>query len=650
MRIALAGIVLAATVFSPLDGIQPSLRVSGGIAPNGISQPLLFTWNTPLPVNGAGWAAGESVQILLHGPLDTLGVEPRRVSRVSRRLIPAGGGRSPIGGPVQSFPDVFLGTFTADAQGNLIAAPRIPYDNGVVGPQSRIPRPGSYEVRAIGSLSGAIAAAEAISLCPDTYKPTPTTTDWGVDRGGREGVFPDPLRQFSPERFDPEWPTTWSETPVELYGVIAPTGANGGDQPARISPSDNPPTHYAHDATFYVLPDPAYRWLVGTANYYEGADDISGRGTLEVEWETQNGGSTAAYGQGRIGLPLWANPTVGDRVYAVGRWILDAGHPEEGDRTELHPPRLLAAIRSRPSLSNGVAATQVDIYVSGHGGGANFMPPGLSAVLDQNRYGGGRIRDVLTPAERDRYYRPGPLATLLYPLVTALIKQVTGISVSATVYPDAGPSAFPWGAPGTEERPVNDRDYDFDVPLPAGVVRVEAVTHPEHSTGVVEQITYNGSTAHIHLPYRGADNGIYARTLKFSTLTAAPPATHLTVRLNRIDVNDSAGKWQMWADVAGQWSYLGATLSAAPIDIYLNSGQSLRIFVHGYRAACLDDYFGKLFGQTSYQAGLTFVAACGSSDNLDLGGALLDLPAASARGTYTVPSSTGHFAVAVSVE
>jgi hypothetical protein len=670
MRITLAGIVLAATVFSPLDGIQPSIRVTGGISPNGLAQPLLFTWNTPVPVSGGGWAPGEAVRLILHGPLNSPGLAPRRLPRVSPRLSRGPGGIQPIGPPTATFGDWTLGTFTADAQGNLNAAPKIPYDNGIVGPQARIPRPGYYMVIAFGSASGTTAAADGISLCPDTYKPS---TDWGVDRGGRDGVFAEPLRQFSPERFDPEWPTVWDERPVEVYGTIAPTDGNGSDQPARISPSDNPPTHNAHDAILFLLPDAAYRWIVGTANYYDGDPDSPGRGTLEIEWETQNNGSTATYGQGRIGLPVWANPTIGDRVYAVGRWILDAGHPELGDRTEMHPPRLLATMRARPAVSGGATAAQVDVYVSGNGGGAYTMAPGLSTVLDQNGYGGGRIRDALQPAEQTTYYRPGPLASFLYPLVIELVRQVTGTSVSATVYPNAGPSAFPWGTPGAQTRPVNDRDYDFDVPLPpppsgAAGVQMEAVTHPEHNTGVVESITYNGSTAHVHLPYRGADSGIYARTLKFSWITAPAPVTHLVAHLNRIDVTDLAGKWQMWADVSGQWSYLtgaapgllntaagqGVSLPGTPVDVYLNAGQTLRVYVHGYQAACLDDYFGKLFGQTSYQAGLTFVAACGATDNQDLGGAVIELPAASAKGAHTVAATDAagahHFSLTFTVD
>jgi hypothetical protein len=141
------------------------------------------------------------------------------------------------------------------------------------------------------------------------------------------------------------------------------------------------------------------------------------------------------------------------------------------------------------------------------------------------------------------------------------------------------------------------------------------------------------------------------------------------VRLTRIDVTDLEGKWQMWADVSGQWSYLSGiapgllatsngravALPAAPTDVYLAAGQTLRVYVHGYRAACLDDYFGKLFGQSPYLAGINFVAACGPTDNQDLGGAVLELPVSpSPRGTYTVAgvdlTGVHHFAVGVTVD
>lgn len=187
-------------------------------------------------------------------------------------------------------------------------------------------------------------------------------------------------------------------------------------------------------------------------------------------------------------------------------------------------------------------------------------------------------------------------------------------------------------------------------------------------------VTYGGpagglpTTAHIRLPYRSGDNSVYARTLRFAWAQGAAPASHWTVRLTRIDVKDAAGKWQMWGDVAGQWAYLTAAapqllstangtsvaLPGTPVDVYLNPGQNIRVEVHGYRGACLEDYFGKLFGQSSYLAGLTFVSQCGPTDNQDLGTAVLDLPSqAGSAGVHTVGAQdaggASHFAVTVEI-
>jgi hypothetical protein len=646
----LSPLLCAISLFA-FGGAPPAISVSGGggITLNGNPQSFLFTWNAPLPVTGSGWAAGESITIVLHGPINSPGVAAS---------------------------DVMLGPSSADGQGNLSAAPVIPYDSGVVGSATRIPRPGLYEVHANGTNSGSAVAGDFINLCPDTYTGAGLPYDWGHERGGRDGVLPGPLQQYSPERFDPEWPTVWDELPVEVYATVASTGGDGGNQPAIISPSDNPATHYGHDSNSFVIPDGAYQWLIGTSNYYAGDPDSAELGRLEVEWETLNAGNVTLYGQGSFGLPLWAKPTAGDRVYLVGRWILDAGHPEVGDRTEMHPPRLVATMRERPAIaSSGASAAQVDIYVSGHGGGANHMPAGLSATLDQGGWGGGRIRDALDPSEQDTYYRAGPLSSLFSILVIPLIEELTGASLSGQIYPSAGPTAFSWGNPSAEEHAINDMDYDFDVPLPpppagAAAPAVEVTQQPQHTTAVAEMVTFtnpdsNGlpTTAHVHLPYNGADNGIYARTLKFSWDTSTPPPNHFQVSLNRIDVIDTAGKWQMWADVSGLWSYLSGMapallqtasgssvmLPANQADVWLGPDDTLRVYVQGYRANCVDDYFGKLFGMSSYQAGLTFLENCGPTDNDDLGGAVLELQPPVAPGEYNVPAAdsagNSHFAI-----
>jgi uncharacterized protein (TIGR03437 family) len=224
-------------------------------------------------------------------------------------------------------------------------------------------------------------------------------------------------------------------------------------------------------------------------------------------------------------------------------------------------------------------------------------------------------------------------------------------------------------------------DYDFDVPLPprtdgTSSVNVEVITQAQHSTAVTEAISYPAPAsglppvAHVHLPYRGADNGIYARTLKFSWNTAPSPK-HFRVTLNRLTVDALPGEWHLWSDVSGQWTYLRPLAPAlsktsqgqaivptgASFDVYLRDTDLLRILVQGYRAQCIDGLFGKLFGKSSYDAGLQLLTTCGPVNNDDLGGALLELPPLpSSQGSYVVKadapgqSGGGAFHVDVTVE
>jgi hypothetical protein len=202
---------------------------------------------------------------------------------------------------------------------------------------------------------------------------------------------------------------------------------------------------------------------------------------------------------------------------------------------------------------------------------------------------------------------------------------------------------------------------------------MDVLSQPQHAPAVMEEVTYtnpvNGfpTIAHIHLPYNGADNAIYARTLKFSWDKSPPPAAHFEVTLNDIQVFDTAGKWHLWADVSGQWSYLSGLapgllgtkrgqslmLPANQTDVWLGPNDTLRILVQGYRASCLDGYFGKLFGMSSYSAGLTFLQDCGPFDSDDLGGAVLELAPPVAQGAYTISATDSaartHFAVDVTV-
>src|SRR5260370_12546996 len=75
-----------------MAGEMATITVSGGITLNSAFQPLLFTWNAGVTVNGSRWQPGETVTIILQGPLNSLAV-----------------GAGPLS----------LGVLNADANGNL---------------------------------------------------------------------------------------------------------------------------------------------------------------------------------------------------------------------------------------------------------------------------------------------------------------------------------------------------------------------------------------------------------------------------------------------------------------------------------------------------------------------------------------------------
>ena len=82
---------------------------------------------------------------------------------------------------------------------------------------------------------------------------------------------------------------------------------------------------------------------------------------------------------------------------------------------------------------------------------------------------------------------------------------------------------------------------------------------------------------------------------------------------------------------------------------------TLQVVVQGYRATCIDSFFGKLFGQSSYAAGLNFLTQCGPVDNQNLGGALLEIaPGSRPRAVYTVDAvdnlGTSNFSVELSID
>jgi hypothetical protein len=161
---------------------------------------------------------------------------------------------------------------------------------------------------------------------------------------------------------------------------------------------------------------------------------------------------------------------------------------------------------------------------------------------------------------------------LLSIFVIPLIENLAGASLSGQLFHSRS-QRISVGGSSPEQRPINDMDYDLDVPLPeppdgATTPIFEVMQQPQHATAVSEVVSFtnpvNGpppTTAHIHLPYTGADNASAHGHLDFPD--GGVPASHFQVSLNRVKVIDTDGKWQMWADVSGQWEYLSGLPVAA---------------------------------------------------------------------------------------
>jgi hypothetical protein len=103
---------------------------------------------------------------------------------------------------------------------------------------------------------------------------------------------------------------------------------------SKVTHEDFPlqPWHTYYDWNFHVLVDTQYTYLNSPAN---------DTGELECEWDT-------AF------LPSWAWPQDGDRVWIVGRWIYDCGHPKDNHhRSEIHPPKAIASFRNEAVTFEG---------------------------------------------------------------------------------------------------------------------------------------------------------------------------------------------------------------------------------------------------------------------------------------------------------
>jgi hypothetical protein len=123
------------------------------------------------------------------------------------------------------------------------------------------------------------------------------------------------------------------------------------------TPEDLPTIHRSYDLNVNVLPDRAYRRLMGGSPSV-GSGNFAGRGesTARVHVERE-----------QASTPLFVWPEAGDRVAIVGAWVWDCGHwTPRGERTEIHPFQALWVERSRgaPSPTSARGESEGDLFLS----------------------------------------------------------------------------------------------------------------------------------------------------------------------------------------------------------------------------------------------------------------------------------------------
>lgn len=145
----------------------------------------------------------------------------------------------------------------------------------------------------------------------------------------------------------PEWVSVDNQETRTVEGILTKSNIARTDFPLR-------PWHTYYDWCSHVQVDNQYTYLLSESNNQDHQEDF------ECEWETTY-------------LPAWAWPQDSNRIWMVGRWIYDCGHPEKnGHKTEIHPPKAMASFRGEAVQFSGnsgpTRANNAVLYIGGKGG------------------------------------------------------------------------------------------------------------------------------------------------------------------------------------------------------------------------------------------------------------------------------------------
>jgi hypothetical protein len=405
----------------------------------------------------------------------------------------------------------------------------------------------------------------------------------------------------------PEWAYVYNTPPSQpapppqwVSGVVS--SGNPEFQAVHTAGGDLPQGHEAFDFNVNIAPDPAYTFLLGSANY-AGSGEETGR--LHTEWEDTV-------------VPKFAWPEPGNRIMEKGSWIWDCGHwgtptnvfspdywlPKEGqpcpgpilpdpsqcvitgERTEFHPYRVLWTQRE-PSPRSPTGENEGDIFAS----------------TDQTLAGVESDCAHEHPAPQS----PDPVHPFLYgpdyTLCLATRPQWQDVSGSYSFLLPAPP------------KPSADAKLTFRA-VNQGSVNAPAPKLVKEGNGV--RVTFS-----LHSSPGQSTVMAYEIFAGWKQLRPSTPPTHLRVTFDRLEIHRAQdpgcsggipvpgcdlestrpnqvttppGDWNLFWDVNGIWGQWapgngeflttdGQTLLPSsqlkPVDLYVPQGKGWRLYVHG---------------------------------------------------------------------
>lgn len=446
---------------------------------------------------------------------------------------------------------------------------------------------------------------------------------------------------------------------------------------SRIAYNDTPANHDSHDQNINVIVDPGQAGLLssvgGNSAGLEPGDAGYAPDEIEVEWEIgidTDDEPDVRTGDGVNGIfRRWFWPSKGDRVWVNGHWIFDCGHAtsvavesgtEQRYRTEIHPPRAVAAMRNqmRPLPGTGttpVPATATDLFIHGRGGFATEdLNCGMSIIIGDHGSTCGRSDPPpaseykLTPIDTDfQFYvclppkpaaarfayafEPGPLNTVSDATAVVRVELVaTSSAVEGAACAHADPRfedlddnwmakvTVPLGGTGVPGDAVYSRRIDAGWVFPAVNPVTAAADAPKRLRVTVDQMDlYNDEDDSAVTSNDGELTMFWANLDRATVREAVDPSLPPVLDREWIRLSDfTSGDENNMNDFGSGET---AHFSGAAFEFYPRPAQNFSIRTTGYERDCydMDDNYGnhKLRGDMYF--GCWFGIADGASNNND---------------------------------